>query len=111
MPSRPRHPAARIGAHEREPGAGEAGIPAPVVKALKRWEKNGSETRLEVQSIIRVSRPEVLEELRRSPAARFLGENLGSVTAIVKGGARLKIQAALMELGLIAEVVGNEPEE
>ena len=78
-------------------------IPPVFVKALKRWELNGTEARLEVQTILRVSRPEVLEELRKSRAGRFLGETLGPVTAIIKPGARSKVQAALTELGLLAE--------
>jgi hypothetical protein len=85
-------------------------IPPAFVKALKRWEKNGSEARLEVQTILKVSRPEVLEELRRSPAGRFLGESLGPVAVVVKAGARLKVQSALMELGLLAEADPGEPE-
>lgn len=78
-------------------------IPPVFIKALKRWELNGTEARLEVQTILRVSRPEVLDELRKSKAGRFLGETLGPVTAVIKPGAQSKVQAALTELGLMAE--------
>jgi hypothetical protein len=81
--------------------AGE--IPPAFVKALKRWERNGSEARVETQTVLRVSRPEVLEELRKSKAGRFLGEPLGPVTVVVKPGAQAKVLAALAELGLLAE--------
>jgi hypothetical protein len=81
----------------------EAGIPPALVKALKRWEINGTEARAETQVILRVSRPEVLEELRKSKAARFLGEVLSPTTAVVKGAAIQKIMEALAELGLLAE--------
>jgi len=87
-----------------------AEIPPAVVKMLKRWERVGTEARLEVQTVLRVSRPEVLEELRRSKAGRFLGESLGPVTAIVKSGAKDRVLAALAELGLLAEVSTNSPE-
>ena len=60
-----------------------AGIPPVLVKALKRWDANGTEARAEMQVILRVSRPEVLEELRKSKAARFLGEPLGPTTVII----------------------------
>ena len=80
-----------------------SGIPPAFVKALKRWESNGTEARIEVQTILRVSRPEVLEELRNSKARRFLGEELGPVSVIVKPGAEPKVLAALAELGLLAE--------
>ncbi len=80
-----------------------SGIPPAFVRALKRWEANGTEARVEVQTVLRVSRPEVLEELRKSKAGRFLGETLGPVTTIVKPGAQARVLAALAELGLLAE--------
>jgi Helicase conserved C-terminal domain len=80
-----------------------AGIPPVLVKSLKRWEVNGTEARAEMQIVLRVSRPEVLEELRKSKAARFLGEPLGPTTIVIKAGAQLKVMAAVAELGLLAE--------
>jgi len=80
-----------------------AGIPPAFVRALKRWEANGTEARVETQTVLRVSRPEVLEELRKSKAGRFLGETLGPVTVIVKPGAQARVLATLAELGLLAE--------
>jgi len=79
------------------------GIPPVLVKALKRWEANGTEARVQTQVVLRVSRPEVLEELRKSKAARFLGEMLGPTTIVIKDGAQSKVLAALAELGLLAE--------
>lgn len=80
-----------------------AGIPPVLVKALKRWEANGTEARVQTQVVLRVSRPEVLEELRKSKAARFLGEMLGPTTVVIKDGAQSKVLAALAELGLLTE--------
>jgi hypothetical protein len=79
------------------------GIPPVLVKALKRWEANGTEARVQTQVVLRVSRPEVLEELRRSKGGRFLGELLGPTTVVIKEGAQSKVLAALAELGLLAE--------
>lgn len=81
----------------------DAGIPPVLVKALKRWEANGTEARAETQVVLRVSQPEVLKELRRSKAARFLGEPLGPTAVVIKPGAQSKVMAALAELGLLAE--------
>jgi len=80
-----------------------AGIPPILVKSLKRWEVNGTEARAETQTVLRVSRPEVLEELRKSKGARFLGEPLGPTTVVIKAGAQSKVMEALAELGLLAE--------
>lgn len=79
-------------------------VPPSLVKALKRWEMNGTEARVQTQVILKVSKPEVLEEMRKSKAARFLGEVLSPTTVIVKGGAIQKVMDALTELGLLTEV-------
>jgi hypothetical protein len=79
------------------------GIPPLLVRALKRWEANGTEARVQAQVVLRVSRPEVLEELRKSKAARFLGELLGPTTVVIKEGAQSRVLAALAEMGLLAE--------
>jgi len=81
----------------------DAGVPPSLVKALKRWEVNGTEARLQTQVILKVSKPEVLEEMRKSKAAKFLGEVLSPTTVIVKGGAVQKVMEALMELGIVGE--------
>jgi hypothetical protein len=85
----------------------DAGIPPSLAKALKRWEVNGTEARVQTQIILKVSRPEVLEEMRKSRAAKFLGEALGPTTVIIKGGAVQKVMEALAELGLLTEVVSD----
>jgi hypothetical protein len=85
-----------------------SGLPPAFVRALKRWQLNGTEARLEVQTVLRVTRPEVLDELRKSMAGRFLGESLGPVAIIVKPGAQSKVLAALAEMGLLAEELQGE---
>ena len=79
-------------------------VPPPLVKALKRWEAKGTEARAETQTILRVSQPEVLEEMRKSRAGKYLGEVLSPTAAIVKSGAIQKVMEAMIELGLFAEV-------
>ncbi|GAB4481096.1 MAG: hypothetical protein OHK0031_02720 [Anaerolineales bacterium] len=79
-------------------------LPPVFVKMLQRWELNGIETRLETLTVLRVSKPAVLEELRRSKAGRFLGEILGPTTVKIPAEAIPQVLAALAELGLLAEV-------
>jgi len=81
----------------------EAGIPAVVTKAVTRWEARGLEARAEMQAVLRVSRPEIIKQLRESKAARFLGEPLGPTAVIIKHGAESRVIAALAELGILAE--------
>jgi hypothetical protein len=86
----------------------DAGIPPTLVKALKRWEVNGTEARVQTQVILKVSKPEILEEMRRSKAARFLGEVLSPTTVVIKSGAIQKVKEALTELGLLTEVENQD---
>lgn len=79
-------------------------VPPVLVKALQRWEARGTEARIETLTVLKVSRPEVLTELRASSAARFLGELLGPTAVVVQRGAEEKVLAALAALGLLAEV-------
>jgi hypothetical protein len=79
-------------------------LPPSFVTALKRWELKGTEARLQKQVLLRLSRPELLEELRKSKAGRFLGEVIGPTTIIIKPGAQEKVMAALADLGFLAEV-------
>ena len=85
----------------------DAGIPPSLARALKRWEVNGVEARVQTQVILKVSKPEILEEMRKSKAAKFLGEVLSPTTVVVKGGAIQKVLEALAELGLLAEVIND----
>jgi hypothetical protein len=78
-------------------------IPPSLVKALKRWDENGTEARVQNKVVLRVSRPEVLEELRKSRASRFLGEILGPTAVVVRDGAQSKVLEVLAEIGLLAE--------
>jgi hypothetical protein len=54
--------------------------------------------------VLRVNRPEILEEMRKSKASKFLGEVLSPTAVIIKSGAESKVLAALAELGLLSEI-------
>jgi hypothetical protein len=78
--------------------------PTPnLVRALERWEDNGTQADFEQVVVLRVKSPEILISLRNSKAARFLGDPLGPAAVIVKSGAREKVLQALVELGYLAE--------
>ena len=79
-------------------------VPPALVKALKQWDVHGTEARVESLLVLRVSRPEVIEEMRKSKAGKFLGELLSPTAVVVKSGAIQKVMDALAELGLLAEV-------
>jgi hypothetical protein len=79
-------------------------VPPALAKALERWDQQGSAARLETLLVLRVSSPEVLQALRSSRAARFLGEPLGPAAIAIKPGAAEKVLAALAEVGYLGEL-------
>ena len=89
---------------------GKAGIPASVTKALKRWEQAGTEARTESQVVLRVKRPEIIKELQRSRAGRFLDQALGPTAIAIKPGAQDKVIAALAELGILGQDESGGPQ-
>ncbi|NOY99738.1 MAG: hypothetical protein GXP40_11145 [Chloroflexi bacterium] len=78
-------------------------IPPSLVRALQRWDLNGTEARVENLVVLRLSSPKTLEALRRSKAGRFLGKALGPSAVTVQAGAASKVVAALVEMGFLAE--------
>jgi hypothetical protein len=83
-------------------------VPPAMVKALKRWDANGAEARVESLLVLRVSKPEIMEEIRKSKAGKYLGEILSPTAVVIKSGAIQKVLAELAELGLLAEIKTNE---
>jgi hypothetical protein len=83
-------------------------VPPALVKALKQWEAHGTEARVQSLLVLRVSRPEIMEEIRKSKAGKFLGELLSPTAVVVKSGAIQKVMTALAELGLLAEVESQQ---
>jgi hypothetical protein len=79
-------------------------VPPALVKALKQWEAHGTEARVKNLLVLRVTKPEIVEELRKSKAGKFLGEILSPTAVTIKSGAESKVLAALAEMGLLAEI-------
>ncbi len=75
-----------------------------LVRALERWEDVGTEAVIETVEVLRVSSPMVLNKLRDTQAARFLGEPLGPTAVVIKTGTRDSVLRSLSEIGYLAEV-------
>lgn len=74
-------------------------IPPNIARALDYWDRQGAAGQVEQATILRLVNPEVLNELRKSRASRFLGDPLSPTTVIVKPGAETKVLELLTELG------------
>jgi len=85
-------------------------IPKNLTEALRRWEMQGSEAHVSRETVLRVKRPEVIQALRKSPANRFLSEQLGPVAVIVRPGAYQKVVSALISMGYLTDLE-IEPEQ
>jgi Helicase conserved C-terminal domain len=83
-------------------------IPPNLGKALERWNEYGTEARIQNVVVLRLSSPDLLQTLRSSRAARFLGEPLGPAAVIIKPGAWNKVIEVLAELGYLGEAEMEE---
>lgn len=81
----------------------EQPIPPLFLKTLDRWKKFGIEARFHDVVILRVKSPDVLVELKKTSAARFIKEEISPTTVIVPKDAREKVRLALMEIGVMPE--------
>lgn len=89
-----------------------AAPPVPsLVRAIERWDELGAQATFEQLIVLRVKSPDILAALRKSRAARFLGEPLGPTAVIVQPGAREKVAQVLIELGYLAEAGFAEEKE
>jgi hypothetical protein len=79
-------------------------IPPNLLQALHQWDQKGGEVHIQPAVILRVDNAKILQALRSSPAARFLGDGLGPTSVIIKPGAIDKVRAALLRMGYLSEV-------
>ncbi len=75
-----------------------------IIKAIKRWDKQGVEASIGQHLILRVHDPAILQELKASKSARFLGDSLSPTSVIVNPGAWEKVQEALGEIGYLLKI-------
>jgi len=81
-----------------------APLPPNVTQALEHWNQHGAQVQFESVMVLRTKHPHVMEKLRASRAARFLGDPLGPTAVVVKAGAWEKVVAALVEMGYLSDI-------
>ena len=79
-------------------------IPPNVMAALERWYKQGIQASISQKTIMRLGSPAVLKALKKSPAERYILEQLGPTVVIIKEGSEEKIAQALVELGFFVGI-------
>ncbi len=79
-------------------------IPPNIMAALERWYKQGVQAAISQKTIMRLGSPAVLKALKKSPAERYILEQLGPTVVIIKPGSEEKIAQALVELGFFVGI-------
>jgi hypothetical protein len=75
------------------------GIPPAFQQTLLRWEKQGLQTSLVQAALLQVDQPEILSELLKTPAKRFLGQVLNPTTVEILPGGEESVRDALLQIG------------
>ncbi len=79
-------------------------LPPAIARAMDRFEQQGCEARLERVLLLRVARPQVLQELRRTRAtARYLGKEVGPTAVQVRERDWDALRRAAARLGLLID--------
>jgi hypothetical protein len=82
----------------------ESPLPPMLFQALERWENSGTQAKVEQVLVLRVTSPEILAALRKTRAARCLGETLNDTTVLVRAGMEDQVLSSLAEIGYLADI-------
>lgn len=85
--------------------ASGADVPDSVARALRRWGARGTEAWAQQAVILRVARPELLDQLMDSPRTRkYIREAVSSTVALVAPRDWPDLCDALFEMGILPEI-------
>jgi hypothetical protein len=84
--------------------AGDDAVPPPLVGALHRWERSGTEATVKDTLVLKLKSRDLLATLRRTPSIqRYLGETLGPEAVEVRREHLEKLREALTEVGILID--------
>ncbi len=82
-----------------------APVPEALAGALRRWGTHGMEAWAQPAMVLRVARPELLEQIADSPRTRpYIREIVSSTVALVAQRDWPEMLAALLEMGVLPEI-------
>jgi hypothetical protein len=88
-----------------------ATLSPPMLKALERWEKRGTEARIRRAWVLLVTEPRILAELRAGrTTARYLADDLGPGAVRIKERNWEALRAAAARLGILIDAPVREEE-
>jgi len=83
-------------------------IPRNILTALNRWDKKQSQIHLEKLILIRVVSPDILDQIEKSPAKRYISERINATTAVTTPKDINRLEDALIEIGYFADISHEE---
>ncbi len=78
-------------------------LPPALLTGIERWEQHGSQARLENATLLRVATPELLTALRKTPAGRYILEELTPTCALIRASGKRHLLRELARLGVLGE--------
>lgn len=90
---------------------GQTPAPETLVGAWRRWETRGTEAWAQPATVLRLARPELLDQLVESPRTRrFIRETISSTVALVSPRDWPELLAAMIDMGVLPEIT-REPDD
>jgi len=78
-------------------------VPRNILEALDRWGKNQSQIKLGKYILIRVVSPDILDQIEKSSAKRYLCERINTTIAVISPNDIHSLEDALIEMGYFAD--------
>ena len=79
-------------------------IPRNILVALDRWDKKQSQINLEKHILIRVVSPDILDQIEKSSAKRYIRGRLNETTAVTTPNDIRRLEEVLIEMGYFADI-------
>jgi len=79
-------------------------IPRNILVALNRWDKKQSQIHLGKHILIRVASPDILDQIEKSSAKRFISERINATTAVTTPNDIHRLEDALIEMGYFTDL-------
>lgn len=80
-------------------------VPQNIMQALERWEKHGKEVDIKKVVVLKVKSAAIMDRLLDSNAKKYVLSRLDPTTAEITAGSAPFIKAALIEMGIFAEIM------
>lgn len=79
-------------------------VPQNIMLALERWEKHGQEADIDRILVLKVKSASILDQLMASPVKKYILSQQNSTTAEIAADSAPYVKAALLDMGVFAEI-------